>query len=182
MKKIIQCLGCLGLAACCAGGAQAAGNDPLKAAGQKMESALTPNDPAPGPSVRAVNFKISFRIKAENLESSGNFVVQDGTQGNYMLGGDTPVSVTDNSGGKGAELKKYGTIVNCLPAADPRKSKMVNLQCQFELSGPRPPAAGTLLGFVTFQLQTQVLAEKGVTLLLVDEPARRVEIKVEEFK
>lgn len=134
------------------------------------------------PSESALNFRISFRIKLDELESAGNFVVQDGSQGNYVTGGDAPIEVQNSRGDKGLEFKKHATIVNCLPASFPEGGRVL-AQCQFELSGPgRPATSFQARPPSTFQLQTSFVAALGRSLLLVDEPNRRVEIKIEPLR
>ena len=134
---------------------------------------------------RDVNYKISFQIKADGLESAGNFVAHDGSQANYVVGKTTPAE-SGGAGGpaeseKGVELKKYGTIVNCLPASDP-SSDRVSVQCQFELSGPLPAASPPRSqAAVNFQFQGEFVVERGRSIVLVDEPNRRIELAIEEL-
>lgn len=127
-----------------------------------------------------VNFRISFTIRAGEVSSSGNFVVKNGNQVNYVRGGDTPIEVKNSRGDKGVEFKKHGTIVNCLPTADPNGT-LVHAECQFELSGPGKPETSLQVHPVaTFQIQSSFVARKGQPLVLVDEPDRRIEVKIED--
>src|SRR5205823_310171 len=113
--------------------------------------------------------------------SSGNFRVLNQTQANYVLGGDQPFEV-ETANGKGVEFKKFGTIVNVLPAIKP-DTDIVDSQLQIELSGPLA-AQGALKvrPVATFQLQTEFSAPLGKTVLIVDEPDRRVEVRFEAAK
>ncbi len=146
-------------------------------------AASLPRLPAKALSVKtnaeeSVNFRISFKIKDGELENAGSFVVMSESQANYIIGGEKVVEV-DMPSGKAVEFKKHGTIVNCLPVAKP-DSALVRAECQFELSGPLGPV-GTLKArpISTFQLQTSFEAALGRTLVLVDEPTRHLEVKVE---
>jgi len=138
--------------------------------------------PPPPPQPKdAANYKISFMIKVQGLESAGNFVVHEGAQVNYVRGGETPYEVA-NKQGTGIEFKKHGTIVNCLPVAVPDSDRVI-LQCQFELSGAIAPATSLKVRPIeTFQLQTEFSAQRGKTVVLVDEADRHLEVKVEELK
>ena len=118
----------------------------------------------------AANFKISFRLKSADMEKTGNFVIAEGEQANYLVGGEFTRQALD---GKETEPKKYGTIVNCL-VKTVAGARSANAQCQFELSGPVQGKAP-----VVFQLQTSFVAPLGRPLVLVDEPERLVEIKID---
>ena len=125
-----------------------------------------------------INLKISFKLKFKRLESSGNFTVQSGTQANYVIGGDDPVEIS-NAQGKGVEFKKHGTIVNILPIVQP-DSDRVDAQWQSEISGPLAPETSLKVNpIATFQIQTEFTVTLGKTIVLVDEPDRRVEVKIE---
>lgn len=153
----------------------------LSAAPAGAAGSPRPTAPKAPPSARPANLRVSFAIRLQDLQSSGNFAVQDGSQANYVRGGETPFEVKTEKG-TGLEFKKYGTIVNCLPASVPG-GNTVAASCQFELSGPgRPETTFQVKPPMTFQLQTTFVAEKGKTLVLVDEPDRRLEVKLEEVK
>ncbi|MCX5787523.1 MAG: hypothetical protein NTX64_03280 [Elusimicrobia bacterium] len=133
---------------------------------------------APSTALSDMNLKVSFKLKFKRLESSGNFTVQSGTQANYVIGGDDPVEVITKQG-TGIEFKKYGTIVNILPAVVFDSDK-VDAQLQAELSGPQAPETSLKVNPIsTFQIQTEFTITLGKTIVLVDEPDRRVEIKIE---
>lgn len=125
------------------------------------------------------NVKLSFKIRNGILESSGNFVLESGTQSNYVVGGERPRE-TEHKTGTEVEFKKYGTIVNALVAFD-QPGSLAGVQLQIELSGPQEPM-GTLKvpPIETFQYQTSFVARLGKPVVLVDEPARRVEVLVED--
>lgn len=126
-----------------------------------------------------VMLKVSFKMMADGLEGSGNIAVQAGSQGNYVSGGETPFEA---DGGKGVEYKKARLIVNCVPVVYPSNRNMVRAECQFEISGPlKPAASSSARPLTTFQIQTAFAAEKGRPILLVDEPTRRIEVKIEDL-
>ena len=125
-----------------------------------------------------MNLKFSFKLKFKQMENVGNFVVQSGTQANYVLGGEIPVEV-EHAQGKGIEFKRHGTIVNVLPVVRPDSDK-VDIQLQCELSGPLPPETSLRVNpIATFQYQTAFVATLGKTLVLIDEPDRRVEVTID---
>lgn len=138
----------------------------------------TPADPEqPQPML-----KVSFKLRFNDMEKTGNFLVLNATQSNYVVGGDEPW-VFENSQGKGVEFKKHGTIVNMLPAVNPIDPKMVDAQIQVELSGPgRSMTELKVPPVTTFQLQTEYQAPLGRKMVLVDEPDKRVEVTVELYR
>ncbi len=150
----------------------------------------TPSFAAPLPSLPAkslgvkagaddsVNFKISFKIKDGELEAAGSFVVMSGSQSNYVAGGEKVFEI-DSAARKSVEFKKHGTIVNCVAVSKPGGT-IVRAECQFEISGPLAPVGDLKARPIsTFQFQTAFEVERGHTLVLIDEPARRLEIKIE---
>lgn len=132
------------------------------------------------PGAEGADYRISFKMKDHDLEASGNFVVQNGAQANYVSGGETPSVVSSKNGEKGVEFKKHSAIVNCLPVENPNNGR-IRAECQFELSGPLAPATELKVHPAkTFQLQTSFEVQKGHTLVLTDEPDRRVEVRIDE--
>ncbi len=144
-------------------------------------AAPTPRPPsakaaASGP---LANLRISFVMRLKDLQSAGNFTVRDGAQANFVRGGEAPFEVKTEKG-TGLEFKKYGTIVNCLAASAPG-AKTVLADCQFELSGPgRAETTFQVKPPMTFQLQTSFVAEKGKTVVLIDDADQRLEVKIED--
>ncbi|MDE2491930.1 MAG: hypothetical protein KGM24_13875 [Elusimicrobia bacterium] len=128
------------------------------------------------PSGPRADYRISFELRSGDLSASGSFLAAVGTQANYVRGGETPIeSVT--ASGRTVDFKKHGVIANCLPLAE--KDGLVDLQCQFELSGPTAPVGELKVRPVeTFQYQSEVLLRPGRPLRLVDERDRRVEVTV----
>ncbi|MBI3551693.1 MAG: hypothetical protein HY077_04185 [Elusimicrobia bacterium] len=142
---------------------------PVKA---EKKAARTPED---------ANFKILFKMKVEELESAGSFVAQGGTEGDYHLAGEDPVE-TENPAGKGVEYKKHTTIVSCIPVSNPNNGR-VRSECQFELSGAlRPVGSLKMRPTVTFQYKGAFEVALGSAIVLVDDPTRRLEVRIEEVK
>jgi hypothetical protein len=127
----------------------------------------------------AANYRVAFSVKAGDLSGAGNFVVSDGSQANYVHGGERPHEVA-TSNGTSVEFKKVAFITNCVVAAVPDKEEAA-AECQFELSGPGKPDPSHKLKvppIETFQYQTSFTARLGKTLVLVDEPSKRVEVTI----
>ncbi|MCX5795377.1 MAG: hypothetical protein NTY77_07790 [Elusimicrobia bacterium] len=119
----------------------------------------------------------AFTLKNGLREASGRFLVGDGNQSNYVAGGEVTKTIK-TSQGKGAEYKKYGVIVNCLPTLNP-DGQHVRVECQFEISGPgRKNPDLEAWDLDTFQYQAGFVAELGKPLALVDETDRRVQVTV----
>lgn len=135
---------------------------------------------APQPGGKATNFRISFKVRAGELSSAGNFVIADRAQSNYTDGGEAPFDIESGKGDM-IEYKKHGVIVNCLPTA--LDGSLVAVGCQFELSGSEKPAtAMKVRPATTFQLQTSFIIRRGATMKLVDSADRLVEVTLEEFQ
>jgi hypothetical protein len=136
----------------------------------------------PDPSARptAAQFRIAFVMKAGGLEYSSSFVVQDGSQANYIDAGE--VSWESDSGrGKTIEFKKRGVIVNCVAVENPNERSRVRAECQFEITGP-VKSATRAQDVASLQFQTAFEVEKGKSLLVVDGPEKRVEVTITEIK
>jgi hypothetical protein len=127
------------------------------------------------------NFRISFKLRSHELQAAGNFTVADGAQANYVVGGERPEETPDAGGKPVVDFKKHGLIVDCVPTRRPSDG-LVDVQCQFELTGVLPPTgAAKARPTETFQYQTDFSIKPGSSLVLVDEPDRRVELKLEEL-
>lgn len=142
---------------------------PVRAADAKAKEPRyikKPADPA-WSSAREPNYKISFKMKAEDLEGAGSFLVEGGHQGSYNVGAESPKRVL---------------TANCVPSALANEPN-VRLECQFELSGALPAEDGKKPKEpVTLQYQGTFVARLGRTLVLVDAPLRHLEIVVEDMK
>jgi hypothetical protein len=144
----------------------------------KRLHALAKAVPGPAGSYKPRNFKVSFKLKAGALEDASNFLVQEGSQANFTHGGEKPFEL-ENKLGKTVEWKKHVTLVNCVVSDAPGVG-VVAAACQFELSGPLPPETSLKANPIsTFQLQTTFAAKLGEPLVIVDEPARHVEVTIQ---
>lgn len=126
----------------------------------------------------STNFKISFKIRSGELEDSGSFTVLAGSQSNFIAAGEKAFE-TGAGAARGVEFKKHGAIVNCVAVAKPATT-IVRAECQFELSGPLAPT-GELKArsIASLQFQTAFEVERGRTMVLVEGPARHIEVKIE---
>lgn len=128
------------------------------------------------------NYRISFSMRLSGLERVGNFVVRDGSQANYLAGGEKALEI-ENKNGTSVEYKKEATIVNCVVVAVPDSPGDVHAECQFEIAGFGQPLAKTQARpIMNFQYQTSLILKKGRAMVLVDEADKRVELMIEDAK
>ncbi|MBI4425722.1 MAG: type II and III secretion system protein [Elusimicrobia bacterium] len=104
------------------------------------------------------------------LLSNPKVITKSGTQANFVVGGDQPYPVT-NAQGVGVEFKKYGVILNILPAINPNKKDSIDAQLQLEVSNPdfsKPVVVGntSVPSITTRQVQTEVEIKSGETLVI----------------
>lgn len=104
------------------------------------------------------------------LLSNPKVITKAGEQANFVVGGDQPYPVTNNQG-VGVEFKKFGVILNILPAVNPNKKDSIDAQMQIEVSNPdfsKPVTVGntTVPSIVTRQVQTRVEIKSGETLVI----------------
>jgi hypothetical protein len=151
----------------------------LSASAQKQGQALQPQLKAPP--ANNTQYRISYRMQYDILESTGSFLIQDGQQSNLVDGGETPYEIaTNQSGGIGVEFKKDGSVVNCIPVGA-KNGKLVHLQCQFELSGVLSPVGTAKATPIrTFQYQATFSAEVGKDVVLVDGGKKRIDLRVDD--
>jgi len=119
------------------------------------------------------NLMVEVSAKYLELEGKTRFLAGNGTQVNYVTGGDRPV-VIKNSQGDGVEYKKVGFILNVLPVLAPDDDSRASIQLQTELSGPTQgvQAGGNEVpGIATWQWQSSFTVELGKKTVLVDGPA-----------
>ena len=122
----------------------------------------------------AVNLRVDVSAKYLSLEGTARFLVGNGTQSNFITGGDQ-AHLIKNSQGEGVEFKKTGFLVNVLPVLNPDNDRAVSVQIQVELSGPTP---GIKVGenevphVSTWQWQSSVSLVRGKKTVLVEAPAR----------
>ena len=104
------------------------------------------------------------------LLSNPKVITKSGTQANFVVGGDQPYPVT-NAQGVGVEFKKFGVILNILPAINPNKKDSIDAQLQLEVSNPdfsKPVTVGntSVPAMTTRQVQTEVEIKSGETLVI----------------
>ncbi|MBI5202325.1 MAG: type II and III secretion system protein [Elusimicrobia bacterium] len=104
------------------------------------------------------------------LLSNPKVITKSGTQANFVVGGDQPYPVT-NAQGVGVEFKKFGVILNILPAVNPNKKDSIDAQLQLEVSNPdfsKPVTVGntSVPSITTRQVQTEVEIKSGETLVI----------------
>jgi pilus assembly protein CpaC len=107
--------------------------------------------------------------KAQIL-SNPKVITKSGTQANFVVGGDQPYPVTTNQG-VGVEFKKFGVILNILPAVNATKKDTIDAQLQLEVSNPdfsKPVNVGgtSVPSITTRQVQTEVEIKSGETLVI----------------
>lgn len=123
---------------------------------------------------RLTQLQTSLRLletegKAQIL-SNPKVITKSGTQANFVVGGDQPYPVT-TAQGVGVEFKKFGVILNILPAVHPTKKEVINAQLQLEVSNPdfsKPVNVGgtSVPSITTRQVQTEVEIKSGETLVI----------------
>lgn len=123
---------------------------------------------------RATALQTTLRLletegKAQIL-SNPKVITKSGTQANFVVGGDQPYPVTTNQG-VGVEFKKFGVILNILPAVNPNKKDSIDAQLQLEVSNPdfsKPVNVGgtSVPSITTRQIQTEVEIKSGETLVI----------------
>jgi hypothetical protein len=150
----------------------------VSASAQSLPAKLRSNDLSTRPF--AAQFRVAFTLKIGGLDYASSFVLQDGSQANYIDGGEVSY-VFKGEKGESIEFKKRGVIVNCVAVENPNAKSRVRAECQFEISGP-VKSATRAADVATFQLQTSFEAEKGKPLLVVDGPDKRVEVTITEIK
>lgn len=139
---------------------------------------LVPDPEAPGLPAED-NLRVSFRVKLEGFEREGSFLTSEANASNYVASGELPFEVAGEQGKK-IEYRNFSVIVNCLPSIDAREPDWVSAQFQFEVSGPvRSPDTRAAPASKSLQLQTSVRARLGRRVLVVDEPDKRIEVKIE---
>ncbi|MFH2203016.1 MAG: hypothetical protein ABIJ96_07870 [Elusimicrobiota bacterium] len=126
------------------------------------------------------NLKVDVAAKYLDLRGAARFTMGNGTQANFITGGDK-AHLVRNSQGEGVEFKKVGFIVNVLPILDPNDDKRVSVQLQVELSGPTPGikvSDNEVPDISTWQWQSSFSLVRGKKTVVVESPAY-LEISIE---
>lgn len=103
---------------------------------------------------------LRVQVEAEyaGMKHAADFLVENANQSNYVQGGEKAFAV-EGKPGKTLEFRKWGFVVNALPAENPADPKRVSVQMQVEVSGPVPGKDGVEVQ--TWQLQTSLTVVKG---------------------
>lgn len=159
MKKVICAVCCIAVVAVLYVPGMAA--DKLKMTGNAEKK--------PSISVRSgigANYKISFKVRVGGIERAASVLALNGVQTNYTA--KSPVSVD-------GVKTKTNVVANFLPVFADNE---MDVQVQFEVSTDD----GTLADNIVVQYQGEFRAEKGKTVVLLDEPDKHVEVMVEDLK
>lgn len=131
----------------------------------------------------SVNYRVSFKMKNEALSAASSFLMGSEQQAKYLQAEENPheFESAQAPGGMGVEFKKVTAIVNCVISR--AKDGVVYGDFQFELSGPVAPVGKRKsVPLRTFQYTSPIAARLGQTLVVVDGPDRRIEIRIDEVK
>jgi hypothetical protein len=128
-----------------------------------------------------VNYRITFKITADILESSGTVIVLEGTNADYATRGDTAVYVGENDGKPMYSVKNFGAKARFRPLTDPKDANIVNLQSQLELLGPLA-LKGAGKQNLTVNLETFTRVTLGKPTVIMDTQDGRAEVTVEAVK
>ena len=128
-----------------------------------------------------VGYRITFKVTADVLESSGTVVSLDRASADYYTRGDIAVEEGENEGKHQYSIKNFGSKASFKPSADPQDSNFVNLESQLELIGPLAhKGAGKQM--ITMGFQTVTRVRLGEATVIADTTAGRVEVIVEAVK
>lgn len=128
-----------------------------------------------------INYRITFKMSADILESSGTVVALDRADADYYTRGDTAVHTGESEGKPQYSLKNFGSKASFRASTDPRDGNYVNLESQFELLGPLMPK-GSGRQMITIGLQTVTRVMLGKTTVIANTPDSRIEVTVEAVK
>lgn len=108
--------------------------------------------------------------KAQTI-SNPKVITKSGSDALFVVGGEIPVPYTNSSGGVGADMKKFGVVLNVLPFVVNPKKEVVNVQLQLEVSRPdysKPVVVSgtTIPSMLTRQVKTEVELRSGETLVI----------------
>ena len=122
------------------------------------------------------DLRIEIKGDYRGLEGEADFIVADGSQANYVTGGDRGFKVMTGPG-ETPEFKKWGFIVNATPVIDPSNPQKISIQLQIEISGPVEGKDGVNMDMWQFQSEFGVV--KGKWKEIVAKPAK-VAIRVSD--
>lgn len=102
--------------------------------------------------------------------SNPKILAKSGAQAQFLSGGQVPIPYV-NREGVGADMKKYGVILETVPFLPDERKDEVELQVSLEVSNPDYSRATVINGttvpsITTRQLSTHVVLKSGETLVL----------------
>lgn len=103
--------------------------------------------------------------------SNPKVITKSGSDALFVVGGEIPVPYTNSSGGVGADMKKFGVVLNVLPFVVNPKRESIDVQIQLEVSRPdysNPVVVSgtTIPSMLTRQIKTEVELRSGETLVI----------------
>lgn len=119
----------------------------------------------------ATSLKLLETEGKAQLLSNPKVIVQSGAQANFVVGGEQPYPTANGNGTVTTDFKKYGVILNIVPAVNPAKKDSIRAELQLEVSNvnfSQTVQVGntTVPSVVTRQIQTSVEVKAGETLVL----------------
>ncbi len=128
-----------------------------------------------------VNYKITYKVNAEILESSGSVTALDRADADYSTSGETNVDLGEIDGKHLFEMKHFRISAVFKPSTDLQDGNFVILESQFQLQGPLSlKGAGKQTIEMDFRTATRVML--GKTAVIMNGPGGRVEVTVEAVK
>jgi len=105
------------------------------------------------------------------LLSNPKVIVEAGNQANFVVGGEQPYPAANGNGTVTTDFKKFGVILNVVPAINPNKKDTIRAELQLEVSNmnfSQTVQVGntTVPSVVTRQIQTAVQIKSGDTLVI----------------
>lgn len=171
MKKIMT-------AAFCAAAALALASPALAAAGAEKGDK---KEVAQAGRYGSVNYKITFKVTYDILESSGAVYAVDRGDADYFESGDIALLVGEENGKAEYRIRHFQNKAMFKPAADPRDGEQVTIECHFELGGP-VTVTGPGRHDATMNFRTTARVKLGKPVVLLDKPGSRIEVMVEAVK
>lgn len=171
VKKVMTAAFCAAAALVLAGPALAA---PGAEKGDKKE-------PAQAGRYDSVNYKITFKVNYDVLESSGAVYALDRGDVDYFESGDIALLVGEENGKADYRIKHFQNKALFKPVSDLRDGEQVALECHFELSGP-VNVTGLGTRDATMNFRTTARVKLGKPMVLLEKPGGRIEVMVEAVK
>ncbi|MFA6582757.1 MAG: type II and III secretion system protein [Elusimicrobiaceae bacterium] len=119
----------------------------------------------------ATTLKLMEQEGKAQIISNPKLITKSATQADFVVGGELPIPYTNAQGGLGADMKKFGVVLNILPVITNPKIGLVDVQVRLEVSRPdysKPVIVSgtTIPTMLTRQINTQVELKSGETLVI----------------